>query len=82
MRLLREPMPCLQPVQALQNTARSLPVLRNIHRPLFERNYNHFSQTVRFKSADFQRGREMRWGLCQPKLCLVCHTQERGTLLS
>ena len=47
MRLLREPMPCLQPVQVLQNTARSLPVLRNIHRPSSERNRIHFSQTVR-----------------------------------
>ena len=83
MRLLREPMPCLQPVQVLQNTARSLPVLRYNHRPLSERNYNHFSQTVRFKPADFQRGREMRWGLlCQLTFCLVCHSQERGTLLS
>ena len=83
MRLLREPMPCLQPVQVLQNTARSLPVLRYNHRPLSERNYNHFSQAVRFKSADFQRGREMRWGLLrQLTFCLVCHSQERGTLLS
>ena len=82
MRLLRKPMPCLQPVQVLQNTAWSLPVLRNIHRPLSERNRHYFSQTVRFKSGDLQRGREMRWGLCQPMLCLVCHSQERGTLLS
>ena len=83
MRLLREPMPCLQPVQVLQNTARSLPVLRYNHRPLSERNYNHFSQAVRFKSADFQRGREMRWGLLrQLTFCLVCISQERGTPLS
>ena len=55
MRLLRKPLPCLQPVQVLQNTARSLSVLRNIHRPLSERNCNHFSQTVRFQSTDFWR---------------------------
>ena len=44
----------------------------------FENPLCHPSSNLRI----FRWGREMRRGLCQPMLCLVCHPQERGTLLS
>jgi hypothetical protein len=47
-------------------------------REKFENSLCHPSPNLRI----FRWGRDMRWGLCQPMLCLVCHSQERATLLS
>ena len=62
MRLLRKPLPHFAAPDDLRNTARTMPVLRNIHRPLSERTRGDFSRTVPFKSADLKGGRGMRWG--------------------